>query len=45
MSAIVPIEYPMKIILQNKEVLVQLGEVVFLDMDISYRDYSHNITY
>ena len=40
-----PIEYPIKIILQNKEVLVQLGEVVFLDMDILHRDYSHNIVY
>ena len=42
MSAIMPIEYPMKIILQNKEVLDQPGEVIFLDIDTLYEGYSCN---
>ena len=42
MSAIVPIEYPMKIILQNKEVLVQPGKVVFLGTNTSHRGCSCN---
>ena len=35
----------MKIILQNKEVLIQLGEAVFLDIVILHGDYSYNFRY
>ena len=42
MSAITLIKYPIKIMLYNKEVLFQLGKVVFLDIDMLHRGCSCN---